>query len=398
MAGPLSGIRVFDLTLAAVGPWTAMLLGQLGADVIKVESPAGDLSRAIPPPIGGMAVLYISCNFNKRGIILDLKRARDQEIALKLAATCDVFVENMRAGAVDRLGLSYEALAAINPRLIYCSAAGFGQTGPLASEGCADPQMQAFGGWTSVQGAPGGRGEMLRYFAHLDCTTATYAAHAILVALNAREETGRGQKIELSMLEAAMALQTTRLAEFFATGRQPDRLGSAAATTVPHQAFLCQDQVSLAVGVVREGQWPALCAALDRPDLAADPRYATNAGRIEHRATLIPDLEAAFAAKPARWWELRLTEAGVPNGRFWDFEVIRTHPQVTENGHLVRAQTPWRELDSAGLPWRFSGTPGEIRPGPVPGADTADVLAELGYELAEPIPEPTPFSATSSKF
>ncbi|HEX2172310.1 MAG TPA: CoA transferase [Dehalococcoidia bacterium] len=398
MAGPLSGIRVFDLTLAAVGPWTAMLLGQLGANVIKVESPQGDLSRAIPPPIGGMAVLYISCNFNKRGVILDLKRARDREIALKLAATCDVFVENMRAGAVDRLGLGYPALAEINPRLIYCSAAGFGQTGPLAAEGCADPQMQAFGGWTSIQGAPGGRGEMLRYMAHLDVTTATYAVQAILVALCAREQTGRGQKVELSMLESTMALQTTRLAEYFATGQQPEPRGSAAATTVPQQAFRCQDQVYLAVGVVRESQWPALAAALERPDLAADARFATNADRVDHRDALIPELETAFLSKPARWWELRLAEAGVPCSRFWDFETLRQHPQVTANRHLIRAQTPWRELDNSSLPWHFSATPGEIRPGPIPGADTADVLAELGYELAEPIPEPAPFSAHSSRF
>lgn len=398
MIGPLSGIRVFDLTIAAVGPWTSMLLGQLGADVIKVESPQGDLSRAIPPPIGGMAVLYISANFNKRGIILDLKRNRDREIALKLAATCDVFVENMRPGTAARLGLGDKVLRDLNPRLIYCAASGFGQTGPLAKEGCADPQMQAFGGWTSVTGAPGGPPEMLRYFAHLDITTATYAVQAILAALYAREETGTGQKIEVSMLEAAMALQSTRLAEYLTTGEQPPRLGSASATIVPDQAFRCADSVHLAVSVLDDAQWPRLAVLLERPDLGEDPRYATNAGRVSERSRLVPELERAFARKPARWWELQLTKAKIPHGRFWDFETLRLHPQVTENDHLVRAPTPWRELDTGGLPWRFSETPGELRPVPVPGAATAEVLAELGYELTEPIPEPAPFGAQSSRF
>ena len=167
---------------------------------------------------------------------------------------------------------------------------------------------------------------------------------------------------------------------------------------MPHQAFLCEDQVYLAVGVVEEPQWPALAQVLERPDLAADSRFATNAGRVDHRAELIPQLETAFAGKPARWWELRLHRAGVPCGRFWDFETIATHPQVTENQHLVRAETPWGALDSAGLPWRFSATPGQIRPGPRPGEHTEEVLAEVGYELAEPLPEPLPFGALASRF
>jgi crotonobetainyl-CoA:carnitine CoA-transferase CaiB-like acyl-CoA transferase len=377
----LDGVRVFDLTIAAVGPWATKLLGALGADVIKVEAPGGDrLSHAVPPMIKGNSVLYISANHNKRMIELDLKAEADRAIALKIIEKSDVFVQNMRPGAVERLGLGYDVVARVNPRTIYVAASAYGRSGPMAGEAGIDPTVQSFCGWCSVTGPEHGRGEMFRHLAHLDLTTATTITQAVLQALIARERTGRGQLIEIEMLTTAMALQTTRLAGYFATGEQPAPLGSAAATTAPHQAFECEDQRYLAIGVERDEQWPGFCRALKLPELISDPRFATNPLRVEHRAELIPILAERFRTKPAAWWTIRLSKEKVPNGLFLRFEELRHHPQVLANGYLVEIDTPhWGRMHVDGLPWKFEGTPaGPIRAGGKPGEHTAELLRELG--------------------
>ena len=381
MATILEGIRVFDLTIAAVGPWATKLLGALGADVIKVEAPGGDrLSHMVPPTIRGSSVLYISANHNKRMIELDLKREADRAIALKIIGKCDVFVQNMRPGAVERLGLGYDVVARVNPRMIYVAASAYGRTGPMAGEAGIDPTVQSFCGWCGITGPEHGRGEMFRHLAHLDLTTATTITRAVLQALIARARTGRGQLIEIEMLTAAMALQTTRLAEYFATGKQPAPLGSASTTTAPHQAFECEDRRYIAVGVERDEQWPGFCAALKLNDLISDPRFATNALRVTHRAELTALLEARFKTKPTAWWMMRLNKERVPNGPFLTFEELRHHPQVVANGDIVEIDTPhWGRLHVDGLPWKFERTPaGPIRAGGKPGEHTAEVLAELG--------------------
>ncbi|HXG18023.1 MAG TPA: CoA transferase [Methylomirabilota bacterium] len=380
MPGILDGIRVFDLTIAAVGPWASKLLGEMGADVIKVEAPEGELSHVIPPPIKGTAVLYISANFNKRNIVLDLKHEGDRAIALKIIEKSDVFIQNMRPGAVERLGLGYEVVSQINPKIVYVSASAYGRTGPMAKEAGIDPNLQALCGWCSITGQPDGQGEMFRHLAHLDITTSTVIVEAVLQALLARERTGKGQKIEIEMLAGALSLQTNRLAEYFATGEQPRPMGSATSTTVPHQAFLCQDQQYLAVGVVREEQWPRFCRAVKLEELSNDPRFATNPKRVENRAQLIPLLEERFRTKPAAWWVIRLTKEQVPNSRLLNFEALRHHPQVLQNEHIVELQTPhWGALMVDGLPWKFSKAPaGPIRPGGLKGEHTAEVLREFG--------------------
>ena len=380
MSGILDGIRVFDLTIAAVGPWAAKLLGALGADVIKVEEPGGELSHYIPPPIKGTSVLYISANHNKRHIVLDLKQEADRAIALKIIEKCDVFLQNMRPGVVERLGLGYDVVSEINPRIIYVAASAYGRTGPMAKEAGADPTVQAFGGWSSITGQPGSRGETFRHFAHLDLTTSSMIVEAVLQGLLARERAGKGQRIEIEMLTAALALQTSRLAEYFATGVQPKPLGSAAATTVPHQAFICEDQKYIAVGVVSEDQWPSFCRAMGLEELASDPRFGTNPERVENQAELIPILEQRFKTKPVTWWVIRLIKEKVPNGRFMDFEALRYHPQVLQNEHMVELDTAhWGRLYVDGLPWKFGRTPaGPIRPGGLKGEHTAEVLAEFG--------------------
>lgn len=381
MAQILEGIRVFDLTVAAVGPWATKLLGALGADVIKVEAPGGDLlSHSVPPKIKGSSVLYISANHNKRMIELDLKREADRAIALKIVEKSDVLVQNMRPGTVERLGLGYDVASKVNPKLIYVAASAYGRVGPMAQEAGIDPNVQAFCGWCSITGSEGGRAEMFRHLAHIDLTTATLITRAVLQALLARERTGRGQKIEIAMLTAAMAIQTTRLAEYLATGVQPRPLASAAATAVPHQAFECQDKRYLAVGVVSEDQWPRFCCALGLEELTSDPRFAANPLRVRNRTELIPILSERFASKPTAWWSIRLTKEKVPNGPFLRFDELRCHPQTLANGHLVELDTPhWGKLCVEGLPWKFSRTPCRpVRAGGLPGEHTAQVLEEFG--------------------
>jgi crotonobetainyl-CoA:carnitine CoA-transferase CaiB-like acyl-CoA transferase len=381
MAKVLDGIRVFDLTVAAVGPWATKLLGAMGADVIKVEAPGGDnLSHAVPPHIKGASVLYISANHNKRMVELDLKKEPDRATALKIVEKSDVFVQNMRPGAAERLGLGYDPVASINPRIIYVAASAYGRTGPMASEAGIDPTVQAFCGWCGVTGPENGRGEMFRHLAHLDLTTATTITQAVLQALIARERTGRGQRIEIEMLTAAMALQTTRLAEYFATGIQPAPLGSAAATTAPHQAFECQDQKYIAVGVERDEQWAGLCRALKLDEAASDRRFTTNPLRVQNRGELAAILSERFKTRPLAWWMIRLAKEHVPNGPFMNFAELRFHPQVMQNGHIAEIDTPhWGRLCVEGLPWKFERAPaGPIRPGGKPGEHTREVLAELG--------------------
>ena len=383
MPGILDGIRVFDLSIAAVGPWASKLLGEMGADVIKVESPDGELSHYIPPPIKGSAVLYISANFNKRNIVLDLKQEADRAIALKMLEKSDVFIQNMRPGAVERLGLGYDVVSQVNPKMVYVSASAYGRTGPMAKEAGVDPTVQAFSGWCSTTGQPGSQGEMFRHFAHLDINTSSMIVEAVLQALLAREKTGQGQNIEIEMLAASMSLQTSRLAEYFATQEQPAPMGSAVTTTVPHQAFLCEDQKYITVGVVSEDQWPRFCRAIKAEELIDDPRFATNPKRVEHRQELIPLLEERFRAKPVAWWAIRLTKEQVSNSRVQDFEALRYHPQVLQNEHIVDMDSPhWGTLSVDGVPWEFSQTPaGPVRPGGLKGEHTQEVLHEFGIEI-----------------
>ncbi|HJU10880.1 MAG TPA: CoA transferase, partial [Candidatus Binataceae bacterium] len=311
---------------------------------------------------------------------LDLKREADRAIALQIVQKSDVFVNNMRPGAVERLGLGYDVVVNVNPRIIYVLASAYGRTGPMASEAGVDPTVQAFCGWCSIQGPERGHGEMFRHLAHLDLTTATTITQAVLEALIARERNGRGQRIEIEMLTAAMALQTTRMAEYFATGEQPLPLGSASSTTAPHQAFECEDKQFVAVGIERDEQWVPFCRAMKLPELITDERFASNPVRMQNRAALAEILEERFKSKPAAWWMIRLTKEKVPNGPIMHFDQLQHHPQVRGNGHIVEIDTPhWGRLMVDGLPWEFSRTTaGPIRAGGKPGEHSKEVLAELG--------------------
>jgi crotonobetainyl-CoA:carnitine CoA-transferase CaiB-like acyl-CoA transferase len=394
MPGPLDGIRIFDLTIYMVGPWAAVQLGALGADVIHIEQPNVDpatLGAGVPPKINGTSVGYITWNMNKRGLFLDLKTPQDRATAYELLKTCDVFMVNMRTGTADRLGLGYETVAEINPQIVYCSITGFGEGGPMATRPGADGQMQYFSGFWSTNGAKGGEREIYRHFTQMDGSTGNYAAQAILMGLLARKRTGRGQRIEVSMLRATTALQTARIGEYLATGEVAKPIGSAAFATAPDEAFLCEDSLYLGISVTNDRDWRALCRAIDREDLLSDSRFAANVSRVANRDDLSAILSLVFREKPQYHWMMQLTRAGVPCGYPMRFEELRYHPQVTDNNYIIETDTSaWGRLYTGGPPWHFSETPARWTGTPLPGEHTGEVLDELQQHRAQAVPEAGP--------
>jgi CoA:oxalate CoA-transferase len=376
-AGPLAGLRVMDVSIMAAGPWTGALLGMLGADVIKVEPPVGDGTRWVMPTQRGMGTNFISMNVNKQDMIIDFKSAEGRAAALELAAGCDVFVQNFRVGVIERLGLDYESLKRVNPRLIYCAISGFGETGPLAKAGCADPIMQAFSGFARSNGAPGGTLEAFRFTGFIDLTTSSVATEAVLAALLEREITGEGQKVEVSMLEAALEIQATRFSELLGAGWVPHPRGSESPGIVPDRAFATLDR-EVFITAHDETRWAGFCAALERPELAQDARFASNRLRVEHRAALDAVVDPLFATRPAIWWLRAMQRHGVPCGLAHHFETFRHHQQVVENGMIERMATrDWGEVSVAGVPWHFSQTLCAVREPARPGEHTDEIMREL---------------------
>jgi len=374
MSGPLAGIRVLDASMGAVGPWAGVLLGQLGADVIKLESPQGDFIRVVMPAKRGLGTTYISMNFNKSGLVLDLKKPEDRAKAHALAAEADIFIENFRPGVADRIGVGYAELSKLNPRLVYASASGFGPKGPMVKIGATDPHLQPFTGSCSVNGEAGGRMQSWRWYGHFDCTTAMCITEGVLSALIERETTGRGKLIQVTMIEAAMALQRVRISEHLA-GMTPKPMGSAVSYLVPDQAFDTKDR-PLAVTASSRREWRALCQALGHPALADDPRFARNPDRVKNREILIPILQEIFARSSAGFWLDRLQRARVPAALFTSFDEFRHNRHYLENEMLTTFETKeWGRLTVAGVPWRFEKTPGALRPGTPPGGKTSEILA-----------------------
>ena len=400
MAGPLSGLRVMDVAQLAVGPLGAAFLGQLGAEVIKVEVPDGDLIRGLLPHMNGVGTYYASVNVNKKNIALNLKEPRDLEVAFRLAERCDVFVENFRPGAMERLGLGYEAVRALNPDIVYCSASGYGTRGPRRREGSADGYARAFTAFDSLNGPEGGRPERFRSNGHIDHTCAAVVTQTVLAGLCARERFGIAQFVEASMMQGATVYQTSRIAEHFAGGR-PAPMGSATTNLVPHQAFRTEDGY-IAVGVNTQEQWRRLCAALDLPGLAADPRFEDNAARVEHRAELIPVLEQAFEGQASTGWLAHLEAHGVPCGPLLAFPDLWASEQVQANEQIVEREHPWGVVKLGGSPWRFSATPARVERAPAIDEHRDEVLALIEAEAprrdgpaSEPLPAAAPLEGIS---
>ncbi|HEX3966140.1 MAG TPA: CoA transferase [Trebonia sp.] len=376
MSGPLEGLRVLDLSIMAAGPWTGALLGELGAEVIKVEPPAGDGTRWVQPLQHGMGTNYISMNVNKRGTVLDLKDPAGRRAALDIAARCDVLVQNFRVGAIDKLGLGYTAIQQVNPRLVYCSISGFGSTGPLARERCADFIMQAFSGFARINGSRETEAEAFRFTGYLDLTTAIVAVEAILAALLDREQTGQGQHVDVSMLEAALEIQYNRVAEMLIAGQAAAPMGSQNPAFAPDRVYATVDR-DVFVSVRDQRGWRAFCDAIEQPELADRPELATNRLRVANRELLDELLEPVFAAKPAIWWLRALRRVGVAAGLGQHVETFRHHSQVTQNQMIAEIDTRWGPVMVGGLPWQFSQTPCQVTPPPEPGGDTDAVRKEL---------------------
>jgi formyl-CoA transferase len=390
---PLEGLRVVDLTRALAGPFCTMMLGDLGADVIKVERPGyGDESRGWGPPfVGepygpypGESAYFLAANRNKRSITVNLKSSAGQEIVRRLAAEADALVENFRTGTLDEMGLGYEALLAVNPRLVYCSISGYGRSGPYSERPGYDFVIQAEGGMMGITGPEEGPPYRVG-IPIVDITAGMFAATAILAALRARDLTGRGQLVDLSLLDSQAALLTNVASNYLIGGEAPRRLGNAHPNITPYEAFRARDRW-FALAAANNRQWQVLCQVLDRPDLMTDPRFADNGARVAHRAELRAILEEAFGARDAGEWLDALRQAGLPCGPINTVPEVFDHPQAEARGMVLEAEHPTAgSLRFPGFPYKLSETPAALRqPPPQLGRHTEQVLADLlGYSTAD---------------
>ncbi|HEV8315714.1 MAG TPA: CaiB/BaiF CoA-transferase family protein [Burkholderiaceae bacterium] len=392
----LHGVRVLDLSRVLAGPWCTQTLADLGADVIKVERPGtGDDTRGWGPPFlkdrdgaeTHEAAYFLGCNRNKRSITVDIAQPAGQALIRRLAAQCDVFVENFKVGDMARYGLDAAQLTALNPRLVYCSITGFGQTGPYASRAGYDYAVQGIGGLMSVTGErddlPGG-GPQKVGVAVADLFTGMYASVAILAALRHRDATGQGQVIDMALLDAQVAMLANLGANYLVTGESPRRAGNAHQNIVPYQVFEVADgHLILAVG--NDGQFAKFCAVAGRPDLAEDPRFAKNADRVRRRDVLVPLLADILKTRSRQDWLATLEAAQVPCGAINSLEEVFADPQVRERGMTVQMPHPLTDaLRLVASPLKLSATPVRYdHPPPLLGEHTDDVLTDFGIDADE---------------
>ena len=385
MRMPLEDVTVLDLSHALAGPFCSTMLADFGARVIKLEPKgAGDIARAWGPPLpGGETSYFVSLHRNKKGIEIDLKHPDGKALFFKLVEKCDVVLENYRVGALARLGLGYEKARERNPGIIYCSVSGFGQDGPYRDRAALDLILQAESGMISVTGEPGGHGVRCGVSV-ADLTAGMYAAYGIMLALRVKERTGRGQAIDVSMLEGQLSLLGSMIGAYFADGETPAPMGTAYKALLPYQTFRTKTR-DLALAVGSEKLWKEFCPAIGRPDLTDDPRYRTNAQRAKNRDTLIPTLQEVFLSRSYEDWEGILLPRGIPMGAINGIGEVVKHPQVAARGTLVEMDHPRAgKVRMVGAPVRLSETPGSVRsPAPTLGEHTDEVLAELGYKPAD---------------
>lgn len=375
---PLEGVRVLDFSRVLAGPYCTMMLGDLGADVIKVESPEGDDTRRWGPPYqGSESAYYLCCNRNKRGIVLDLGTAEGRETARELGMRSHVVVENFRLGTMEKWGLGYEALSAENPGLVYCSISGYGRTGPDAHLPGYDYVVQGAGGIMSVTGEPGGPPAKVGV-AIVDLTAGMFACSAILAALRVRDLTGRGQRIDISLLDSHLAWLANVGSNYLISGEVPARYGNGHANIVPYQTFATSDGwVVLATG--NDRQWQRFCLAIERPDLLADPRFATNHARVEHRGTLVPMLEAIFRTRTTDEWVALCAGADVPAGPVNTADHALNSPQALARDMIQSVDHPGiGPVRMVASPLKLESTPPAIRRHPpMLGEHTEEVLREV---------------------
>jgi formyl-CoA transferase len=382
---PLSGMRVLDICQVMAGPFCCMLLGDLGADVIKVEPPEGDQARrAMGFKLKGDDSLgFLNMNRNKRSIILDLKSETGRNVFFRLAETADVIVENYRPGAMKKLGVDYEAVRAVNPGVIYASISGFGQTGPWSDRPGFDLIAQAASGIISVTGDPAGPPARSGVpVTDLGCSL--FTLYAILAAYIGRQATGRGQYIDASLYEAGIAFSIWDISEYWGTGRVPHRLGTANRMAAPYEALRAKDGYFV-IGANNDRLWLRLCEVIIRPDLAANPSYKTNADRLGNREGLAADLEKTFLTQDRDHWVSLLLKAGVPAGPISDYaEVFASDHARAREMKMTVAHPVEGVVPNIGFPVKLTGTPQQIRrPPPLLGEHNDEIFAELGIAESE---------------
>ncbi|PZP91917.1 MAG: CoA transferase [Variovorax paradoxus] len=398
-AGALAGIKVLDLSRVLAGPWCTQILADLGADVVKVELPgAGDDTRHWGPPFlqdaqgqdTDQASYFAACNRNKRSVTIDMSKPQGQALIRQLAEQADVLVENFKVGGLAKYGLDYASLSALNPRLVYCSVTGFGQTGPYAERAGYDLLIQASSGMMSItgraDGEPGGGGVRVGV-ALTDLFTGVYASTAVLAALRAREQTGRGQHIDMALLDVGMAILANQAAGYLNTGKVPQRQGNSHPSLAPYQDFPTADGAML-LAIGNDGQFARWCEAAGRPEWSRDARFATNTARVHHRATLIPAMEELTRQRSTAQWVALLEDKAVPCGPINDIGQAFADPHVVARG--LRLDLPRNAGDGiasvAGVasPLRLSEHPPVLRNAPPAlGQHTDEVLRELGLQAGD---------------
>ncbi len=377
--GALDGLKVLDFTHALAGPYCTLLLSDYGARVYKLESPeGGDMGRAWGPPFAGeYAHFFLGLNRGKRGIAIDLKRPEGIGLCWRLIGAMDVLVENFRPGAMDRLGLGYQAVHARHPRLVYCSISGYGQTGPSRDETAMDLVVECSSGFLSITGTEGG--ELTRAgYAVCDINAGLFATIGILMALRAREQTGRGQYVDVSMQDGMISAMSSNYMTYLGSGAVPGPLGTGFKTVVPYQTFHT-DEGHLGIAVGSEKLWEVFCRAIGREDLTAHPHFATNPDRVARRKELETVLSEVFARQPRSYWVERLSAAGIPCSPVRNFAHVVEHAQSVARGMFPVVRHPTAgELRVTGPPIKFSETPGQVgAAAPLLGEHTAQVLAEV---------------------
>ena len=385
-SGPLAGVRVLDLSRVLAGPYCTMFLGDLGAEIVKVEQPgSGDDTRGWGPPFaGGESAYFLSVNRNKKSITVNLKAAEGQDLLRRLARKCDVLVENFRPGMMERIGLSERDLRSENPGLIYASLSAFGADGPMKDWPGYDLIVQAWGGLMSITGAPDGEPTKVGV-AIIDIVAGLILGNAVVAALFAREKTGAGQKIETSLLEACVASLVNAGSNYLIGGKVPGRWGNAHPNIVPYQSFKTADGY-LVVGVASEPIWRRFCDAIGKSELIEDPRFRRNADRVEHRGELVHILSATFVERDSKTWMRTLIEAEVPCAPVQTIDQVFHDPQVIGRGMVVEFEHPTAQtVRMAGIPVKMSDTAPSVRlPPPLLGQHTDEILRGwLALEEAE---------------
>ena len=384
----LEGVRVLDLTRALAGPFCTLMLGDYGADVIKIEIPgSGDDTRTWGPPfIGDESAYFLSINRNKRSLTLNFKDDRAKQIFLKLSKDADVVVENFTPGVMERFGLGYDDVKAINPGIVFCSVSGFGQTGPYRSRPAYDQIMQGISGLMSITGEPDGEPQKVG-IAVADIGAGMWAAFAVMSAIHNRSHKGdgQGQYIDISMMDAQVAWLTYQAANYFANGTPPKRLGAAHPNLVPYQAFMCQDNKYLNLAVGSERIWERFCEGMEMPELRDNPDYKTNIERAQNRAKIVPYLQEVFIKQPVAYWVEKLQAVSVPWGPINDLEDVFSDPQLLSREMFVEMTHPTLgKIKQTGLPIKFSRTPGGLaRPPPLLGEHNGEILKEIGFSASE---------------